>query len=669
MPGKRQNRGDLVSRRLDAAVGRLFDQAGRAVQVGAMIRCSQRQTPAVVRERFVGASRAAESGTPLRKVGGHLGCPCCRAAPAPAPDHENRSDHANDHDKRDPREPRKRMAERTGQHRPGRRIDQRHRGCRVEVLPPIPRKPDLDPGMGVPGLDVVEVGDRVERPRHVPDGFAGRDAEAPQHHYCRRRDLLAVAAPCAEQERVDGVGPGRQRGDVGRVVDVARHPLLDRGNLVIGVRIAGGRVGDPSGDFGGERGHSLVGVGQLEVAKLLVGPEGGPRVDLVCWCRDSRGLQLRGSGIGIVGHDGVDRALAHRESRGDGAIRGHVDGAGLEVDPLGVVGVEDEVGAAGGQVEGLDVLPARGERSHLVRIGGDGDRRAPGDLLGAVSVDRIGRLHPGLPVPLVECLAYPVVGPGGAYPHDHLVAQGYPGSGVQGLGESEEAAHTGPAGGAGRVSGKGAAPVGQVGRTVDRGRVGRRRGEGEGGRHLRCRQDGDDSDCHHGYQESGACQRTPWQPGGLGHRLPHGDEAPYAARHPGQHPGAQGDVHRLGGGDSDQCRRSRQRVGDVASRRDVERMSGEHPGEEHGQWCLDRGDVARRGRPGHRQDEPGEPADGADSQDGLDAGPRVGASPVGEDVADDRGEHGQCSHGGAEEAFCPARPDASQEGCHRRCPQ
>ena len=85
----------------------------------------------------------------------------------------------------------------------------RHDRRRVEVLPAVAGEPHLDPGMGVVGVDLVEVGDRVVAPGHVPDRLAGGDAEGAQHHRQRRRDLLAEADPVAEEELVDGVRAGR----------------------------------------------------------------------------------------------------------------------------------------------------------------------------------------------------------------------------------------------------------------------------------------------------------------------------------------------------------------------------------------------------------------------------------------------------------------------------
>ena len=90
----------------------------------------------------------------------------------------------------------------------------RHGRGRVEVLPAVAGEPHLDPGMGVVGMDLVEVGDRVVAPGHVADRLAGGDPERAQHHGQRRRDLLAEADPVAEEELVDGVGAGRQRRDV-----------------------------------------------------------------------------------------------------------------------------------------------------------------------------------------------------------------------------------------------------------------------------------------------------------------------------------------------------------------------------------------------------------------------------------------------------------------------
>ena len=97
---------------------------------------------------------------------------------------------------------------------PGARVAQRHLGGRVEVLPAVAGEPDLHPGVGVLGLDLVEVGDRVVAARDVADRLAGGDAEGAQHHGQRGRDLLAVARPVAEEELVHRVGPGGEGRDV-----------------------------------------------------------------------------------------------------------------------------------------------------------------------------------------------------------------------------------------------------------------------------------------------------------------------------------------------------------------------------------------------------------------------------------------------------------------------
>ena len=72
--------------------------------------------------------------------------------------------------------------------------------------------------------DVVEVGDGVVGPGHVPDRLAGRDADGAQHHRQRGGDLLAEPGAVAEEELVDGVLPRGQRRDVGGVVGVGADP-------------------------------------------------------------------------------------------------------------------------------------------------------------------------------------------------------------------------------------------------------------------------------------------------------------------------------------------------------------------------------------------------------------------------------------------------------------
>ncbi len=110
--------------------------------------------------------------------------------------------------------------------------------------------------MGVVGMDLVEVRDRVEAPGHVPDRLAGGNAERPQHDGQRRRDLLAEADPVAEEELVDGVRTGGQRRDVLRVARVGADPVDERLHLVVRVGVAGG-------DRPGQRQHARVRVRQL----------------------------------------------------------------------------------------------------------------------------------------------------------------------------------------------------------------------------------------------------------------------------------------------------------------------------------------------------------------------------------------------------------------------
>ena len=263
------------------------------------------------------------------------------------------------------------MADRGGQDRPGGGVGQRHVGGRVEVLPAVAGKPDLDPGVGVLGLDLVEVGDRVVRPRHVADGLAGRDAEAAEHDDGGGRDLLAIAATAAEEEGVHGVGPGGQGRDLRGVAHVVGHPRLDGGDLGVGVGIGVTRGADAPGDRLGQRRHLGIGVGELQIPGGLVLPDAVGSRGTVHRRRCGGGFEHRGTDRRVVGHHGVDGPRAHGRVGGDRPVGRDREAAGLGVDPLGVVGVEDQVGAALGQVERLDVLGPRRQRGHLVRVGGD----------------------------------------------------------------------------------------------------------------------------------------------------------------------------------------------------------------------------------------------------------------------------------------------------------
>ena len=123
---------------------------------------------------------------------------------------------------------------------PGTGRAERHDRGRVEVLPAVAGEPHLDPGVGVVGMDLVEVGDRVEAAGHVAHRLAGGDAEGAQHDGQRGRDLLAESHPVAEEELVHGVRPGRERRNVLRVVRVRADPADERLHLVVGRGVVGG---------------------------------------------------------------------------------------------------------------------------------------------------------------------------------------------------------------------------------------------------------------------------------------------------------------------------------------------------------------------------------------------------------------------------------------------
>ena len=181
--------------------------------------------------------------------------------------------------------------------------------------------------MGIVGMDLVQVGDRVEAPRHVPDRLASGNAERPQHHGKRGRDLLAEADPVAEEELVDGVGPGRQRRDVLRVVRVGADPVDEGLDLAVRRRVV-------RGDRPGQRQHAGVRVRQL----LLLALDGGRQPDGAVV-----GPELRRRGGAHLRVDRVDGSGAQAERRDDGAVLVDVQLAGGEPQLVGALRMEHEI--------------------------------------------------------------------------------------------------------------------------------------------------------------------------------------------------------------------------------------------------------------------------------------------------------------------------------------
>ena len=117
---------------------------------------------------------------------------------------------------------------------------ERHGRRRVEVLPAVAGEPHLDPGVGVVGMHLIEVGDRVEAPGHVADGLTGGDAERCAASRRARWRSARRSRSGSEEEFVHGVGAGRQGRDVLRVVRVRADPVNERLHLVVGRRVVGG---------------------------------------------------------------------------------------------------------------------------------------------------------------------------------------------------------------------------------------------------------------------------------------------------------------------------------------------------------------------------------------------------------------------------------------------
>ncbi len=131
-------------------------------------------------------------------------------------------------------------------------------------------------------------------------------------------------------------------------------------------------------------------------------------------------------------HDRVDRALLQLHAGADGAVAHLEERALRNVDRLGPIGGEDEVGARRREVHRLDELLAGHGR--LLRRRTDADRALPADDRRALI-----RHRPPPAVPRVEALAAPEVGRGRADPHHEGVIRTAADGGVHRLGETEVA--------------------------------------------------------------------------------------------------------------------------------------------------------------------------------------------------------------------------------------
>ena len=95
--------------------------------------------------------------------------------------------------------------------------------------------------MGVATPDDERTAEGIALTRQEADGDTGGDPERPEHHRHGRRRLFGRPGTVDEQELIDGVGAGGQRGrarlDLGR----GREPLLEGPDLVVG---GGSALGD-----------------------------------------------------------------------------------------------------------------------------------------------------------------------------------------------------------------------------------------------------------------------------------------------------------------------------------------------------------------------------------------------------------------------------------------
>ena len=425
--------------------------------------------------------------------------------------------------------------------------------------------------MGVAGVHLVEVGDRVEPARHVADRFPGGDPEGTQHHCERRRDLLAEADAVAEEELVDRVGAGRQGRDVLRVAGVGTDPMDERLHLVVGRGVAG-RDRPRQGE------DPRVGVRQLHLLARDVRRE-GIRAVVSTELRRRRRADLR--------VDRVDGPGAQSEGRDDGAVTGDVDLAGGEPQLARALGVEHEVRGRVGHVERLQVALPEGDVPERDR---QDERRA---LAQGAARDRLG-LRPALALPRVEGLAHPVGRALGPDLHHQCVAEASPERRVEAAGEPEVATDADPAGGTaglrqlGCCAGVAGEPAGDADRTPRPGagderdprrHDGRREDEEDGGRRRRRRQ----HDQHEPRRRHAATAAR---------RRPHFAQAPEAAAGPGHDEEPEAEVDRQRARHRHQPGRGAQREEQVPPGRHVEGVDHQD-GDQQDRQRVDDGREAR----------------------------------------------------------------------------
>ena len=316
--------------------------------------------------------------------------------------------------------------------------------------------------MGVREAYLVEPGEGIV----IAGGIAGDhpcgDSRQPAQQGVSGGEVLAVTLALLEEEKVQGILAGRQRGDVQGVTVFALEEILDGQGPVVG-------AGVPGNDLLAQAQHPLRELGHLEIGLEVFS----------CDLNVDDGHQLFQDDD--VRHHAVDHALGE----GKGALEAGavlVDIIGGKIYQGGAVGGEDYIGLLSLYIEGLDVPAAR--QVHALVALPDVERLFQG-------VEQLGlllRCQPGVAVVILKRHAAPVGRLRGPYLHHRKVYQVAPDAKVQkgteaeiGLGIKIQGAFGGPEGQA-RISG--------IGELISLGGIegtAQREGQGaqEGSRHAR----------------------------------------------------------------------------------------------------------------------------------------------------------------------------------------